>query len=156
MRRSIFVLLIFLFLVACSSDTLPTIDDFEVRVSTPSKTAKINEEIEVITELVNKSNKTFLIQHSDPLVTVQAYDEANKPMIKYLTRDDIGMSHMFKSKGTYYPEREEHSDEKRTIKFDKPGKYKLIGNASFRIEKSKVEQERYSLESEPYEILIEE
>ncbi|RED59171.1 hypothetical protein [Cohnella lupini] len=156
MYRWIFSFILLSILVACNSDKLPTNDDFVVKVRTVNKTAKVNEEIEIITELINKSNKTFLIKHSNPLVTVQAYDKNDKPLYEYLVVDDVGLSHKFKSKETYNPNEEWKPNEKRIIKIDKPGRYELIGNASFLIDQSNGERQEYSLKSQPYEILIEE
>ncbi len=141
-------------LVACTSDKLPDEKDFEVRVLTKMKTVSVNDEIEIISELINRSNKSFSIGHSDPLVTVQAFNESDKPVFEYLVRDNIGLSHKFKSNETYIPKEKWNVDEKRYIKLDKPGKYKLIGNASFIINQNDGNWKEYSLESEPYEILV--
>src|SRR5690606_16613586 len=150
MIKKLFVFFITIFLVACSTEELPTSEDFDVQIRAVNETAKANQDIEIITELINISNKKFKIGHSDPLITIQAFDEHGQAMFEYIVIDNVGLSHQFKPGETYNPKKEWYSDTKRTIRIETAGTYQLIGTARFSID-----QEQYKLHSKPYEIIVE-
>lgn len=151
------ILLLLIFTAACTtSDKAPEEKDFAVLVSTAEGTLRTNEEVELTTELVNRSKKNVNIMHAAPLIQVQIYNEKNEPMNKILVRDDIGLNHQLAADESYNPDSKIYPRGVRTITIDQPGRYKLIGTASFSVELGEGERRDYKISSEPVEILVEE
>ncbi|WP_138227107.1 hypothetical protein [Paenibacillus algicola] len=151
-----FTLLILLFTVACSqSDKAVQEEDFSVTVKTVDETTlEANTEIELITGITNLSGTSVEVLHAAPLIHVQIYDEENKPQIDSFVTNTIDISHKIKPKEFYNPDSKINDDENKKISIEKPGKYTLIGKASFAIEIDG-ERKEYLISSEPYEITVE-
>ncbi|MGM0885249.1 MAG: hypothetical protein ACQEXQ_29925, partial [Bacillota bacterium] len=150
------VLLILVFAIACTqSDKAPREEDFAVTVKAMDETLKINKEIEIVAELKNLSKNSVKILHASPLIHVQTYDEQNNPLVKTFNTFDIGLNHKFKPDELYNPDSKTYNVGKRTIKIEKPGRYKLVGTASFSIELSNEERKDFKISSEPFEITVE-
>lgn len=150
------ILIILVFSVACTqSNKAPREEDFAVTIRAMDETLNINKEIEIVAELKNLSKNSVNILHGSPLIHVQIYDEQSKPLINAFATNDIGLSHKLKLNELYNPDSKTYNDGKRTIKIEKPGRYKLVGTASFSIELSNEERKDFKISSEPYEITVE-
>lgn len=137
---------------------------FEVRISTEKYTYHVGEKIEVMTELINKSNHAYEIEHRSPLVSVQAFDEhhnvvypvtmLNGKKVSIVVYDDIGNSYLLQPNGIYDPNANSAYNQNRIVELNEPGVYQLIGTAWFSIaSKNEVDQE-FKLKSEPFQIEI--
>lgn len=150
------ILLLLIFSVACTqSNKAPIEEDFAVTVRAMDETLEINKEIELVSELKNLSKNSVNILHASPLIHVQIYDEQNKPLVDTFVTNDVGLNHKLKPDELYNPDSKTYNDGKRMIKIERPGRYKLVGTASFSIELSNEERKDFTISSEPLEITVE-
>lgn len=145
--------LVIVLLAACTTDPMPNQTDFAVKLSTSQRAYRVAEPVDFTTELANISNRSFEIRHASPLITVQAYDEHQAAQVESILVDDIGLPHRMNARESYYPE-QAWPNAPRTLKFDEPGTYTLIGTATFYVEGKNGQRETYAIESEPYEIVV--
>ncbi len=88
------------------------------------------------------------------MIHVQIYDEQDRPLISMFVTNAIGLYHELKPGEAYQPDGQIYDNGKRTIKVESPGKYKLVGTASFSIESDNEERKDYKIASEPVWITV--
>src|SRR5690606_7291751 len=126
-------------------------EDFAVTVKVIDEILQINQEIELVAELTNKSKKSVEILHASPLIHVQIYDEQNKPLVNTFVTDQIGLNHKIKPDELYNPDSKSYNNGKRTIRVEKPGKYKLVGTATFAVHIGNEQRKEIRISSDPTE-----
>lgn len=158
MKYAIWALLILCVCAACTkSDRTPVEEDFAVTLKQAvDGVMKSGEDIEWIAELTNLSDHSVKILHASPLIHVQIYDEQDQPQIDMFVTNDIGLYHVLEPNESYNPDSQTFNGGKRLIKVEKPGRYKLVGTASFSIESDNKERKDYKIVSEPVWVTVEE
>ncbi|HZG84085.1 hypothetical protein [Paenibacillus sp.] len=121
---------------------------FELRIWSPNAEFKAGEPFEVAAELIYRSDEAVTIMHASPLAHFQIYDSNDQPLIKTFVTDQVGFIVPLRPNEPYNPG-------KQTLKVDRPGTYRIVATASFRLRDADEQwREELRIVSAPLEIVV--
>ncbi|NGM83481.1 hypothetical protein G5B47_13750 [Paenibacillus sp. 7124] len=134
----------------------PSQSMFRIDMQVP-KTIKVGDSFEVKGFLINTSNTVWSIFHGADIFTYAIYDNKGELIPRHedtIAVNDIGISTTLKPNSKYKYDGQEHVSTKLyKLTVNKPGEYKIIGQAEFNINYNNKDYE-FQIKSEPQEIIV--